>query len=771
MSKVLPRMRSLRELCGTPYYTAPEIINGDYSHAADMWSTGVIAYVMIFGFPPFYVDPLKFQGVKETKEIYKLILQGFDPQVKKGYGAWFPRAMENKLSTDGMDFIAHLMEKDVANRLTAKEALQHPWLTSDDIKHDNAASDDEIDDTVAIELGNFAQANQFKFAITSLFRDQYEEMRPKHFENLRKVFDKMDKDGNKRISYEEFEEGMLKTNMDLDKGKIQKMFAELDFSKSGEIDFNNFLNAAVHDYLVASDVRLYKAFRDLDKNEAGHLNTDVLKQKIKDLNPYGNVDVLLKIIDDADLDNNGTIDYDEFLRALHPDFNETPDWFWNEQQNKDADEGDGIDYDLLYKQLDLVVVHYDNDDIGQVKPVHDEEKSETIVRPFSVQKQALIGKAAQMQIKRIKNESSMEVLEYALNRIQNDEFQHYESDIVEYFKTNIPNTTALIGMEMTDFVDNLSNHCNGQNFSSSLQNLYIAIGHYAEYEALQSKLGLDVPQENKEIYESPITHHELLMHDDSDTYHEKLYAVQRIVTNDKIILKLQTRCEDEQKLMGGDELTTALHNQTKCERMEILTQNADIYYSAHSSQNGNVLFAVNGHKVKGMKKAEIVKLIEFATMPFSVQFKTDDSTETCNCCKSGRRPQNKNKNALKDILLKWLVKFMKLSLNILSKASALLDAVTDIILLYKAANNEAIELTMILFITLFAPYILSYSSGVQIFLHRKYHAERRLSMYNCLHSSLYFWVCTYFQRVFVILYYWILSIQCLSCTSGSVSAY
>ena len=82
MSKVLPRLRSLRELCGTPYYTAPEIINGDYSHAADMWSVGVIAYVMIFGFPPFYVDPNKYYGVKETKEIYKLILKGFDPQVK-----------------------------------------------------------------------------------------------------------------------------------------------------------------------------------------------------------------------------------------------------------------------------------------------------------------------------------------------------------------------------------------------------------------------------------------------------------------------------------------------------------------------------------------------------------------------------------------------------------------------------------------------------------------------------------------------------------------
>merc|ERR1712174_119349 len=131
---------------------------------------------------------------------------------------------------------------------------------------------------------------------------------------------------------------MLKTQTHLDKAKIQKMFKELDLSKSGEIDFNNFLNAAVHDYLVASDVRLYKAFRDLDKSEDGYIETEALKQKIKDLNPYGNVDMLLQIIDDVDLDNDGTIDYEEFLRALHPDFNETPNWFWSENDGNESDD-------------------------------------------------------------------------------------------------------------------------------------------------------------------------------------------------------------------------------------------------------------------------------------------------------------------------------------------------------------------------------------------------------------------------------------------------
>merc|ERR1719384_1461795 len=126
----------------------------------------------------------------------------------------------------------------------------------------------------------------------------------------------------------------------LDKGKIQQMFNGLDTANGGEIEFANLLNAAVHDYLVASDVRLYKAFRELDENESGKIQTEVLKKKIRELNPYGNVDMILQIIDDVDLDNDGTIDYEEFLRALHPEFNETPNWFWTEEQHESEDEAD-----------------------------------------------------------------------------------------------------------------------------------------------------------------------------------------------------------------------------------------------------------------------------------------------------------------------------------------------------------------------------------------------------------------------------------------------
>ena len=73
MSKVLPRMRLLSELVGTPYYTAPEILDGRYAHGADCWSIGVIMFVMLFGYPPFYVDPQKYYGKHETHAIYRKV--------------------------------------------------------------------------------------------------------------------------------------------------------------------------------------------------------------------------------------------------------------------------------------------------------------------------------------------------------------------------------------------------------------------------------------------------------------------------------------------------------------------------------------------------------------------------------------------------------------------------------------------------------------------------------------------------------------------------
>lgn len=83
----------------TAYYVAPEVIRGQYNQHSDMWSMGVVLFVMLFGYPPFYADqarsrfdslrsllmPLPLQeehGDSTDEHIFKLVLKGFDPVVK-----------------------------------------------------------------------------------------------------------------------------------------------------------------------------------------------------------------------------------------------------------------------------------------------------------------------------------------------------------------------------------------------------------------------------------------------------------------------------------------------------------------------------------------------------------------------------------------------------------------------------------------------------------------------------------------------------------------
>merc|ERR1712232_1223747 len=112
--------------------------------------------------------------------------------------------------------------------------------------NDDEKGDDDSEDVITKELGytmaNFATGNQFKHAITALFRDQYEKMRPSHFENLKKLFKKLDTDANGTIDYEEFKQGMLKSkDMNLNEDDIKKMFQELDVAIEGKDSANECL--------------------------------------------------------------------------------------------------------------------------------------------------------------------------------------------------------------------------------------------------------------------------------------------------------------------------------------------------------------------------------------------------------------------------------------------------------------------------------------------------------------------------------------------------
>ncbi|KAL6535217.1 Phosphoenolpyruvate carboxylase kinase 4 [Orobanche minor] len=101
-------------IVGTPYYVAPEVVAGmEYNEKVDVWSAGVILYIMLAGIPPFYGE--------SAREVFESVLRA---------NLRFPRSVFGSVSSEAKDLLRRMLCKDVSRRLSADQVLRHPWMTS-----------------------------------------------------------------------------------------------------------------------------------------------------------------------------------------------------------------------------------------------------------------------------------------------------------------------------------------------------------------------------------------------------------------------------------------------------------------------------------------------------------------------------------------------------------------------------------------------------------------------------------------------------------------
>lgn len=115
LSKIFNDEEELRTSCGTPGYVAPEVLMCEsYDKSVDMWGIGIITYILLAGYPPFYAetDVALFEKIMNAEYEFE-------------DDCW------DDVSELAKDFIKHLLVKEPAQRYTAEEAIQHPWLASE----------------------------------------------------------------------------------------------------------------------------------------------------------------------------------------------------------------------------------------------------------------------------------------------------------------------------------------------------------------------------------------------------------------------------------------------------------------------------------------------------------------------------------------------------------------------------------------------------------------------------------------------------------------
>ncbi|PNY08564.1 calcium-dependent protein kinase 4-like protein [Trifolium pratense] len=288
------------DVVGSPYYVAPEVLLKHYGPEADVWTAGVILYILLSGVPPFWAETQ--QG------IFDAVLKG---HIDFDSDPW------PLISDSGKDLIRKMLCSRPSDRLTAHEVLCHPWICENGVAPDRA-----LDPAVLSRLKQFSAMNKLKKMALRVIAESLSE---EEIAGLREMFQAMDTDNSGAITFDELKAGLRRYGSTLKDTEIRDLMEawrldigeprqNADVDNSGTIDYGEFIAATVHLNKLEREEHLVAAFRYFDKDGSGYITVDELQQACAEHNM---TDVFLEdIIREVDQDNDGRIDYGEFSAMM-----------------------------------------------------------------------------------------------------------------------------------------------------------------------------------------------------------------------------------------------------------------------------------------------------------------------------------------------------------------------------------------------------------------------------------------------------------------------
>lgn len=273
---------------GTPFYIAPEILTGrGYGKACDIWSCGVILYILLCGYPPFFART-------EAGILEKVRVGNFT----------YDRPEWANVTEQAKDLINNLLKVNIGERFTIEQALSHPWI----------ALHDELPDTPlnfnADSLKEFRDEFKLKKAVLMCIATQCSDS---DISDLRNAFVRLDSNGDGTITLAELEQG-LRSIENLN-GDIESILKGMDVDKSGSIDYSEFLAATIDRSIYLQEERLRAAFETFDRDKSGKISAFELREI---LGKEGNADQnsYESLIIEADKNQDGEVDFNEFLEIM-----------------------------------------------------------------------------------------------------------------------------------------------------------------------------------------------------------------------------------------------------------------------------------------------------------------------------------------------------------------------------------------------------------------------------------------------------------------------
>lgn len=285
---------------GSLTYAAPEVLEAreldGYTCACDLWSLGVVTYVMLCGKPPFWGN--------------------YNEQLRRMKKETFPMAdsLWQATSREAKELIKGLLKCKPEHRLSLDAVLSHPWLRGRAKQTDPAVSQQ-----VLTNLRQFSNTSHFfSICVASVAR----QLDHKGLVDVHRVFCEMDTNGDGVLELHEVKHGFEKIfGKDSEQLKdVERMFARLDLDGSGTIDYTEFCAAGIGERMSTEEHVLRAAFKAFDvQDDDGQITKDEIMQVLSsaDVNKVWTKEVCESVAQDImerfDQNGDGTLDFEEWL--------------------------------------------------------------------------------------------------------------------------------------------------------------------------------------------------------------------------------------------------------------------------------------------------------------------------------------------------------------------------------------------------------------------------------------------------------------------------
>ncbi|KAH8585113.1 calmodulin-domain kinase 1 [Cryptosporidium sp. chipmunk genotype I] len=310
LSTCFQQNTKMKDRIGTAYYIAPEVLRGTYDEKCDVWSAGVILYILLSGTPPFYG--------KNEYDILK--------RVETGKYA-FDLPQWRSISDDAKDLIRKMLTFHPSLRITATQCLEHPWIQ----KYSRATP--TISDLPSLEsaMTNIRQFQaEKKLAQAALLYMASKLTTLDETKQLTEIFRKLDTNNDGMLDRDELVRGyhefmrlkgvdsnsLIQNEGSTIEDQIDSLMPLLDMDGSGSIEYSEFIASAIDRTILLSKERMERAFKMFDKDGSGKISTKELFKLFSQADSSIQMEELESIIEQVDNNKDGEVDFNEFVEML-----------------------------------------------------------------------------------------------------------------------------------------------------------------------------------------------------------------------------------------------------------------------------------------------------------------------------------------------------------------------------------------------------------------------------------------------------------------------